>query len=149
MKKHIIAIVAIVSLLIIGGVVATSGSGESNQSSTAQESKKPTSPTPASTNDTENNSRSSSAAMSGVPTEQTFSSSQVAEHSTESDCWTVIDRKVYNLTSYISQHPGGSEILRACGRDGTKLFDTQGGRGKHSSQADAELKKLLLGSLKN
>ena len=51
---------------------------------------------------------------------------EVAKHSTASDCWTVINNKVYNLTSYISRHPGGSSVIKSiCGVDGTSNFTGQ------------------------
>ncbi len=48
---------------------------------------------------------------------------EVSQHSSESDGWTVIDGKVYELSPYMKYHPGGAEILRvALGKDCTKLF---------------------------
>lgn len=44
-------------------------------------------------------------------------------HSKKSDCWTVIDGKVYDITNYVKSHPGGNVILRAAGKDGTALFN--------------------------
>jgi len=39
------------------------------------------------------------------------------------DAWTVLGGKVYNITPYLPYHPGGEpELLRAAGRDGTRLF---------------------------
>ncbi|KAL1837609.1 hypothetical protein VTJ49DRAFT_3570 [Mycothermus thermophilus] len=39
------------------------------------------------------------------------------------DAWTVLGGKVYNITPYLPFHPGGEpELLRAAGRDGTRLF---------------------------
>ena len=48
---------------------------------------------------------------------------QVAVHASAGDCWTVIRGNVYDLTTWISKHPGGSEkILQLCGKDGTNKF---------------------------
>ena len=45
------------------------------------------------------------------------------QHSKRDDAWTAINGKVYNITAYLPFHPGGvSELMRAAGRDGTKLF---------------------------
>lgn len=45
------------------------------------------------------------------------------QHNKEDDCWTVLGGKVYNITRYISFHPGGvQEIMKCAGRDGTLLF---------------------------
>ena len=39
------------------------------------------------------------------------------------DAWTVYHGKVYNITPYVSFHPGGAgEILRGAGKDSVKLF---------------------------
>jgi cytochrome b involved in lipid metabolism len=39
------------------------------------------------------------------------------------DAWTVLGGKVYNITPYLPYHPGGvPELMRAAGKDGTKLF---------------------------
>ncbi|KAI2638621.1 hypothetical protein GGS21DRAFT_488709 [Xylaria nigripes] len=39
------------------------------------------------------------------------------------DAWTALGNRVYNITPYLPFHPGGEpELLRAAGRDGTKLF---------------------------
>ncbi|XP_019614402.1 PREDICTED: cytochrome b5 reductase 4-like [Branchiostoma belcheri] len=49
---------------------------------------------------------------------------ELAKHDTESDAWTVIRGKVYNVTAYAEYHPGGAEeLMRAAGRDGTDLFN--------------------------
>ncbi|GAP85416.2 putative cytochrome b5-like heme steroid binding domain-containing protein [Rosellinia necatrix] len=39
------------------------------------------------------------------------------------DAWTALGGRVYNVTPYLPFHPGGApELLRAAGRDGTRLF---------------------------
>ena len=39
------------------------------------------------------------------------------------DAWSAFGGRVYNLTPYLPFHPGGKgELLRAAGRDGTRLF---------------------------
>ena len=69
----------------------------------------------------------------------------VAQHATPSDCWAAIDGNVYNLTDWISQHPGGSGVIEAmCGTDGSDAFNNQhGGQGQPAS----ELKNFLIGAL--
>jgi cytochrome b involved in lipid metabolism len=45
------------------------------------------------------------------------------QHNKKDDAWTAISGKVYNVTPYLSYHPGGEkELMRVAGRDGTKLF---------------------------
>lgn len=36
---------------------------------------------------------------------------EVAKHNTRESCWTVIDSKVYDVTAFLRQHPGGAAIL--------------------------------------
>jgi len=81
-----------------------------------------------------------------TPTLVSYSLSDVASHKSTSDCWTTIENKIYNLTPFINQHPGGSSaILSLCGKDGTGAFNK-----KHAGQARpaTELISLLVGNLK-
>ncbi|GME69408.1 unnamed protein product [[Candida] boidinii] len=49
---------------------------------------------------------------------------ELSKHNKLDDFWVCIDRKVYDLTSYLDFHPGGVEILKAvAGKDGTALFN--------------------------
>jgi cytochrome b involved in lipid metabolism len=49
--------------------------------------------------------------------------SVLKRHNRKDDAWTAIHGKVYNMTAYLPFHPGGErELMRAAGRDGTKLF---------------------------
>lgn len=73
--------------------------------------------------------------------------SVVATHNTRESCWTVINGSVYDLTAWISRHPGGANaILRLCGTDGTATFEGQhGGQGGPESQ----LAEFRVGALVN
>jgi len=67
-------------------------------------------------------------------TEATYTLAEVAVHNTQADCWTLVFDKVYNITTYIINHPGGaSSISKICGKDGTSIFDNK--HGGSSSQA--------------
>jgi len=77
-----------------------------------------------------------------------ITAAEVAQHNSPSDCWMIINGKVYDVTSYVPRHPGGAaEIQQGCGTDATQLFATQGGEGSHSQNAEAILDTFLLGSL--
>ncbi len=41
------------------------------------------------------------------PATNTYSMAMVAKHGGSSSCWTAINGKVYDLTAWIGQHPGG------------------------------------------
>eukprot|EP00894_Picocystis_sp_ML_P000578 jgi/Pico_ML_1/51095/g2182.t2 len=36
---------------------------------------------------------------------------EVQKHNTEDDCWLVIGEKVYDVTAYLPEHPGGADIM--------------------------------------
>jgi hypothetical protein len=66
-----------------------------------------------------------------APTVAGYTMTQVRANNTSRSCWTVIDGVVYDLTKWISNHPGGSgAILFLCGTDGTNAFSAQ-----HQNQA--------------
>merc|ERR1712127_830307 len=76
---------------------------------------------------------------------------EVAEHNTEESVWVVIGNdktggpKVYDITPYLDDHPGGAEVLMdVAGKDADEFFEDIG----HSSDARAELAKHLIGDLK-
>lgn len=103
-----------------------------------------------------NNRQPPSSTDSKAPNQaKTFTLSEVAEHASKDDCWTVISGDVYDLTKFINRHPGGNEILRACGTDGTTLFNsrktqdgqTVGSGAPHSQAAKEQLAQLKIGKL--
>jgi predicted heme/steroid binding protein len=49
---------------------------------------------------------------------------EVAKHNTKGDCWVVVNGQVLNVTSFLSQHPGGElAILTFAGKDATEEFN--------------------------
>lgn len=78
----------------------------------------------------------------------TLDAQTIAEHNRPSDCWIIVSKGVYAVTSYLNKHPGGaSRITPYCGKDATTAFATQGGTGSHSSAASADLAALRIGTL--
>ncbi|KAF7557699.1 hypothetical protein G7Z17_g393 [Cylindrodendrum hubeiense] len=76
-------------------------------------------------------------------TELTFK--DVAKHSTKSDLYVVIDDKVYNLSAFIDEHPGGEEVMMdLAGTDATDAFEDVG----HSDEAREIRDKLFVADLK-
>jgi predicted heme/steroid binding protein len=78
-----------------------------------------------------------------------YTLSDVAEHDSAGDCWLAINGKVYDVTDYISSHPGGQAILEGCGKDATTLYENRpmGSETPHSASARTELEKYLIGDL--
>jgi len=53
-----------------------------------------------------------------------YSAEEVAKHVTKTDCWVILNGKVLDVTSFLSQHPGGElAILTFAGKDATAEFD--------------------------
>lgn len=75
-----------------------------------------------------------------------YTMAEVAAANTAQKCWTTIDGNVYDLTTWIDQHPGGkANIMKLCGIDGAKEFKAQHGTQRKPAQ---ELAGLLIGVLK-
>lgn len=77
----------------------------------------------------------------------TYTAQDVATHNSASNCWTIVNSKVYNLTSYIasSSHPGGTAAITGlCGIDSTAAFTAKHGS---SAAANTALASLYLGDL--
>jgi predicted heme/steroid binding protein len=52
-----------------------------------------------------------------------FSVEEVAQHNKAGDCWIVIDNKVFDVSNFLKEHPGGSKVvLKLAGKDATKEF---------------------------
>lgn len=86
-----------------------------------------------------------SASASAAPSASGYTMAMVKTHASDASCWTVISGNVYDLTKWISQHPGGSGAIKSlCGTDGTAGFNGQHqGQGKPASR----LSGYLLGPL--
>lgn len=54
---------------------------------------------------------------------QKYTMEDVAKHNSENDLWLVVDGKIYDVTKFINEHPGGREpFLKHGGEDVTKYF---------------------------
>ncbi|KAF4317184.1 hypothetical protein JM18_008594 [Phytophthora kernoviae] len=84
-----------------------------------------------------------------APSLKEFTMEDVAPHNTAEDCWMVIRdegiRKVYDVTAFLDDHPGGPEIMvDVAGQDATDEFEDIG----HSNDARAQLKEYEIGKIK-
>jgi len=98
---------------------------------------------------TNQNSAPTTQAPAADAATKTYTLADVALHATQTDCWTVISGKVYNITGAIDQHPGGVDtIIKGCGIDGTSLFNgIKDGQG-HPARAGENLGNYLIGTIK-
>ncbi|KAI8799840.1 microsomal cytochrome b5 [Cladochytrium replicatum] len=76
---------------------------------------------------------------------KTFVWADITAHNKRKDIWLVIEGKVYNITKFMDEHPGGEEVLlEQGGGDATEAFEEIG----HSDDAKELLKEYLIGELK-
>ncbi|RPD81856.1 hypothetical protein L226DRAFT_528087 [Lentinus tigrinus ALCF2SS1-7] len=55
---------------------------------------------------------------------RTFSLDEVSKHNSPSSCWVIISNKVYDVTEFLSAHPGGAKIiLKYAGKDATAAYE--------------------------
>jgi cytochrome b involved in lipid metabolism len=68
---------------------------------------------------------------------------EVNEHNTEESCWVVSNNNVYDVTTFISRHPGGKfAILSKAGENATTQFAW------HSTRAKGLWKLYKIGKIK-
>ncbi len=143
MKKTIGIVIALV--IVIGAVLVL-------------KNKNSTTPTPTNTNNTPVVNTTSTTPVVTTPTTITkpavvpakpkvagYTMSDIATHAIASSCWTAVNGSVYDVTSWINKHPGGSRaILGMCGKDASSAFDNQHGG---QSRPEAELASFKIGVL--
>jgi len=70
---------------------------------------------------------------------------ELSKHNTKLDCWFQIEDIVYNVSEYMDEHPGGSDIImNASGGDVTDIFNDVG----HSKGAIKLMNKFRIGTIK-
>lgn len=79
----------------------------------------------------------------------TYSKEEVAQRNQSQDCWLIIDKKVYDLSSYLPSHNKyGVGLEEFCGKDATLAWQTKGEVGRpHSRRAQIFLRKYKKGNL--
>ncbi|MBS3902889.1 MAG: cytochrome b5 domain-containing protein [Anaplasmataceae bacterium] len=124
MQNKNLIIIGVVVVVIVATVIAYTNNqgvnlpqenGENNSTSTVDEAM-----------------NNASGSMSGEESMEkkmvTYTLATIASHNSGTDCWSVVNGNVYDLTQWISKHPGGEEaILKLCGKDGSELFNNQHG----------------------
>ena len=137
--SSIVTVVLVVATLIFtvltghSGAEAAWGGTTSQSESTAVEDEKGT---------VEDEQAAESQSASPAPT---FTAAQLAQNSDATSCWASVDGSVYDLTEWISEHPGGSrEIEALCGTDATAAFQRQHGS---NAEAQRELAGFKIGEL--
>ena len=76
-----------------------------------------------------------------------ISEEEVAQHNKDGDCWIVIEGAVLDVSEYMAEHPGGSDLLlneSGPGKDATDAFDDA----EHSKKAKNLRKDYQIGVIK-
>ncbi|KAL0933413.1 cytochrome b5 [Colletotrichum truncatum] len=75
-----------------------------------------------------------------------FTEAEVSKHHNVHDLWVSIRGRVYDVTGYVEDHPGGIEVLKdVAGSDGTESFEYVG----HSDDAYKVLQRFQVGTLES
>lgn len=76
-----------------------------------------------------------------------YTEEDLAQHSSPSSCWVTRDGRVYDVTSFLADHPGGDDlILNHAGKDiGAVMKDPE--EHEHSDSAYDMLDEYLIGRL--
>ncbi|XWS46280.1 hypothetical protein CRYUN_Cryun14cG0051700 [Craigia yunnanensis] len=76
--------------------------------------------------------------------QKVFVYEDVAKHRERNGCWLLISGKVYDVTAFLEEHPGGDEVLLAAsGKDATDDFEDVG----HSDDAKEMMEKYYIGEV--
>lgn len=83
-------------------------------------------------------------AMASDKTVKYYTLEEIRKHNHSKSTWLILHHKVYDLTKFLEEHPGGEEILREnAGGDATENFEDIG----HSSDARELSKTFVIGEV--
>ncbi|KAK8754323.1 hypothetical protein OTU49_015612 [Cherax quadricarinatus] len=78
------------------------------------------------------------------PSTRVFTLAEVLTHKKSDSCWIVIHDRVYDVTKFLDEHPGGEEVLlEQAGTDATENFEDVG----HSTDAREMMKEYYIGDI--
>lgn len=108
---------------------------------------KTTSTPPKTTTSSGSSSSGSSSSNTGTSSQPgTYTTTEVAKHNSSASCYTIVDGGVYDLTDWISRHPGGPYAIESmCGVDATDAFMSQHGGQRRSTSI---LEQYKIGTLR-
>ena len=71
-----------------------------------------------------------------------FTREEVAKHNTAESCWLIVEQNVYDVTTFLDEHPAGRKaILKKAGQDATTDYHF------HSREGKNTFEPYLIGSL--
>lgn len=152
--KRIVAISLIIFVLVVGSIFVSSllSSSTQIQGTTPTNDYQNQPIVTEKTNTPTNTATNNNTTTQNTTGPKTYSLTQVANHNRSSDCWTIVQNKVYDVSKYLNQdvHPAGSDaIIPYCGKDTTTAMETKGKREPqdHSQEAYSILNQYYIGNL--
>lgn len=83
-----------------------------------------------------------------VADSKAYALSEVARHNSSDDCWMAINGEVYDLSSYLPDHPSPPEVILAwCGREASEAYRSKMKERAHSARADRLLAEYRIAAL--
>lgn len=138
----VIVAIAAITVIVLNSQNTQQNQGEISTSSTSVVS------TNISTNTVSNTTSAENTETPDAP-EATFTRAQLATHNRSSDCYIAYKGIVYNITSFVSQHPGGFAIVTACGTEVDLISQSHEGGSFDSPSVQAVLANSRIGKLQN
>jgi cytochrome b involved in lipid metabolism len=81
-------------------------------------------------------------------TERLIPVAELARHALPEDCWMAIRGGVYDVSTYLPEHPSPLKVvLPWCGREATEAYESKTRGRRHSAQADELLARYRIGRL--
>ena len=146
----IIVLAVVVIVLVMQNSASTAPDTATDQSPATSQTQTQNQPQTSAPSETTNPAAGGSTTVTTTttttpPAASGYTMADVAKHATRSSCWTAVNGNVYDVTAWISQHPGGANaILSMCGKDGSAAFNDQhGGQRRPAS----ELASFKIGAL--
>uniref|UniRef100_A0A7S3CKK9 Cytochrome b5 heme-binding domain-containing protein n=1 Tax=Strombidium rassoulzadegani TaxID=1082188 RepID=A0A7S3CKK9_9SPIT len=96
--------------------------------------------------DDNNKARAEQAAKNPQSQKKTITRAEVMKHNKPNDFWVILKTKVYNISNFPSEHPGGQSVLTrfmGTGQDAWPDFE----EAEHSKRALNRLKQFYIGEL--
>ena len=81
--------------------------------------------------------------VKGTGRDEKFTWEEVRKHNTLKDLWLVIEGKVYDVTKYVPNHPGGNIIAKNGGGDSTEGFNGP----QHPGRVKENIKQYYIGTV--
>jgi len=89
-----------------------------------------------------------SSSVPSSPSTRQYTLADLSAHASTQTCWLLVSDRIYDVTGYLAKHPGGTRTVTPwCGKEATKAFATEDGRGEHSPEAYALLDDYYIGDL--